>query len=95
MLHGKATVVSDVPGSGMGWIVEHGGTGIKVRPADEEALATALKYLLENREEARAMGRRGKEKFDRAFGIDQSVASLIVVYRAVTAAEAGHEKAIN
>ena len=59
------------------------------------AMFTALKYLVENPEEARAMGRRGKQKFDRAFGIDQSVASLIVVYRAVTAAEAAHEKAKN
>lgn len=93
MLHAKATVVSDVPGSGMGWIVEHGGTGIKVKPADHKALANALNYLRENREEARAMGRRGKKKFDRAFEIDHSVASLIDVYRAVTDAEVGQGKA--
>ena len=93
MLHGKATVVSDVPGSGMGWIVEHGGTGIKVKPADVEALAGALTRLRENREETREMGRRGKEKFDRAFEIDHSVALLIDVYREVTASEPGHGKA--
>ncbi len=50
----------------------------------------ALKHLRENREEARAMGRRGKEKFDRAFEIDQSVALLIDVYRLVTANQNEH-----
>ncbi len=34
MYFGKATVISDVPGSGMGWIVNEGITGIKVPVAD-------------------------------------------------------------
>jgi rhamnosyl/mannosyltransferase len=83
MLYGKPTVVSDVPGSGMGWIVEHGATGIKVAPANPEALAEALNHLQDNRAEARAMGQRGKEKFDREFNIDQSVASLVGIYNSL------------
>lgn len=83
MLFGKATVVSDVPGSGMGWVVEHGATGIKVAPADPGALAEALTYLQDHRAEARAMGQRGREKFDREFNIDQSVASLVGIYQSL------------
>jgi rhamnosyl/mannosyltransferase len=83
MLYGKPTVVSDVPGSGMGWVVEHGATGIMVAPANPAALAAALTYLQDHRAEARAMGRRGREKFDREFNIDQSVASLIGIYQSL------------
>jgi rhamnosyl/mannosyltransferase len=86
MLHGKATVVSDVPGSGMGWIVEHGNTGIKVKPANVDALAEALKYLEQHREEAVAMGRRGRMRFEQMFGIDRSTAALAEIYRQVAAA---------
>jgi rhamnosyl/mannosyltransferase len=83
MLHGKATVVSDVPGSGMAWIVEHGITGITVKPADPQALANALQYLQQNREEALAMGRRGRARYEQLFRIDRSTASLIEIYRLV------------
>jgi rhamnosyl/mannosyltransferase len=88
MLHGKATVVSDVPGSGMGWIVEHEHTGLKVPPADANALAEALAWLRDHPEETRAMGRRGREKFDRQFDIDQSALALIDVYRSVSPSNA-------
>ena len=88
MLHGKATVVSEVRGSGMGWNVEHGETGLKVPPADAAALAKALAWLRDHPEETRAMGRRGREKFDRQFNIDQSAGLLADVYRTVSAENA-------
>jgi glycosyltransferase involved in cell wall biosynthesis len=86
MLYGKPTVVSDVPGSGMGWVVEHGATGIKVESANPEALAHALNHLQEHRAEARAMGQRGRERFDREFNIDRSVASLVGIYQSLAGA---------
>ncbi len=86
MLHSKATVVSDVPGSGMGWIVEHGNTGIKVKPADANALAEALEYMQLHREEVVAMGRRGRLRFEQMFQIDRSTASLIEIYRQLVVA---------
>ena len=83
MQNSKATVVSDVPGSGMGWVVEHGKTGIKVEPADVKALAQALKQLQENPVETQAMGHRGRERYEQMFQIDQSTASLIKIYNMV------------
>jgi len=81
MYFGKATVISDVSGSGMGWIVDNGITGLKATPADAGALATAFKRLNANRDELAAMGRRGKQKFDDQFEINHAINRLIEVYQ--------------
>ncbi|MFC1605636.1 glycosyltransferase [Pseudomonadota bacterium] len=83
MYFGKATVVSDVPGSGMGWIVEHGVTGLKVKPADPGALAEALGSLAADRELLREMGQAGREKFERLFEINHAIGGIVDTYRAV------------
>lgn len=84
MYFGKATVISDVPGSGMGWIVDDGITGIKVNPADVDALVQAFNRLREDRDELVKLGQRGKEKFHQHFEIDQAVGNLISLYQDVT-----------
>jgi glycosyltransferase involved in cell wall biosynthesis len=85
MCFGKATVASDIPGSGMGWIVDHGVTGLKVEPADAAALAAAFRQLDLDRKALGEMGRRGKEKFDRLFEIDHAIEGIVDTYRAVLA----------
>lgn len=89
MYFGKATVISDVDGSGMGWVVDDGITGIKVEPADADALASALKQLATNREELADMGRRGKEKFDRQFEIGHAVEGLEKIYVQIASGQMG------
>jgi rhamnosyl/mannosyltransferase len=87
MYFGKATVISDVPGSGMGWIVDHGVTGIKVKPRDPAALAEAFLQLSANRDRSAQMGRRGKEKFEQEFEINRAVDGIIDTYRSVIPSE--------
>lgn len=84
MHFGKTTVISDVAGSGMGWIVDDGITGIKVEPADAGSLAKALERLAANREELTRMGQSGKEKFDQQFEINHAVEGLMTIYQQVT-----------
>lgn len=93
MACGKPTVISDVEGSGMGWVVEHEGTGLKVSPADVEGLAGALRQLQANREKARNLGERGREKFYRQFHIDQSAAGVTRVYNEVLAIDGDSSQA--
>jgi len=81
MYFGKATVISDVPGSGMGWIVDDGVTGLKVKPADADALAAAFERLDANREELVRMGECGKEKFDDQFEINHAIGGVMEVYQ--------------
>ncbi len=80
MYFGKATVISDVPGSGMGWIVDDGITGIKVKPADTSALAAALKQLNADRDKMKRMGQHGKDKFDQQFEINHAILGLMDIY---------------
>jgi len=84
MYFGKATVISDVTGSGMGWIVDDGVTGIKVEPANADSLAEALKRLAANRGELAKMGHNGKEKFNRQFEINHAVEGLLDLYQQTT-----------
>lgn len=81
MYFGKATLISDVTGSGMSWIVDDGVTGIKVNPADAGALAEALKRLSTDRDEMIRMGQGGKDKFDRQFEINHAIEGLIEIYQ--------------
>ena len=81
MHFGKATVISNVAGSGMGWIVDNGSTGIKVKPANPDALAEAFKRLLADPEELSDMGRQGKIKFDQQFEINHAVEGLVKIYQ--------------
>ena len=83
MYFGKTTVISDVPGSGMGWIVDNGITGIKVRPADADALAAVFKQLNNDREKLTEMGKCGKQKFDDQFEINHAVKGLMEVYEQI------------
>jgi len=81
MYFGKATVISDVEGSGMGWVVDNSITGLKVKPADADALAEALNRMASDREELAGMGQRGKEKFDQQFEINHAVEDLVEIYQ--------------
>jgi rhamnosyl/mannosyltransferase len=87
MYFGKATVVGDVAGSGMGWVIDDGTTGIKVKPADSKALAAALTRLSMNREELKRMGQHGKKKFDEHFEINHAVEGLVSIYSQIQTEE--------
>jgi glycosyltransferase involved in cell wall biosynthesis len=80
MYFGKATIASDVPGSGMGWIVDHGVTGLKTSPGSVGELASALGYLQINRDKIDALGENGRNKFDRNFHIDRSTRDIARLY---------------
>jgi rhamnosyl/mannosyltransferase len=81
MACGKATIVSDVPGSGMGWVVDDGITGLKVPTGDEKKLALALQHLDRDRDKMRWMGTQGQHKFHQFFHIDQSANKVVALYR--------------
>lgn len=81
MYFGKATIIGDVEGSGMGWVVDDGITGIKVKPADTDALAGAIRRLETNRAELTGMGQRGKIKFDQQFEINHAISKLVDIYQ--------------
>ena len=71
-----ATAVNGVPD-----LVEPGATGLLARPGDPESLAAAVVWLLDNPEQARRMGRQGREIVRRHFGQSVMCDALDAVYR--------------
>ncbi|WP_020210027.1 glycosyltransferase [Gilvimarinus chinensis] len=84
MARSKACVVTEVPGTGMSWVVQHNQTGLVVAPHDSDALAGALTQLAANRDLCKTMGRAGQIRFRENFTIDVSAAEIKKVYDELT-----------
>lgn len=62
-------------------IVEGSGCGLLVNPLDPEAIAEAIKWLLENPEKAETMGKRGRKAIEECYNWDKESVKLISFYR--------------
>jgi glycosyltransferase involved in cell wall biosynthesis len=77
MAAGKPVVASRV--GGIPDLVKDGETGYLVPPADERALAEAILKLLNDRDRAKVMGQRGKERCQQ-FSLEAMIAKLDNLY---------------
>jgi len=84
MSRGKACIVSDVYGSGMGWVVEDGVTGLKVEPGNAQALSKGLRAASADRAVLARMGRTAEAKFRQRLDIAISAHQVRKVYEDVT-----------
>ena len=75
MASSRAVVSTSI--SGIPELVENGVNGLLVPPGDAQALATAMRTLLEDRERAKEMGRRGQEKVRAEFTLPACVTQLL------------------
>ncbi len=78
MAAGKPVVATN--GGGAREIVADGETGLLVPMGDAEAMAAALGQLLEDPEEARRMGERGRERIAAQFSIERTARGMEAVY---------------
>jgi len=78
MMRGTAVVASEV--GGLGDIVLHERTGLRVSPGDVPALADALVRLLSDREAAEVLGRAARERALEHFSLDGCLARFESVY---------------
>lgn len=86
MRFGKPVVVSDIPGSGAGWVVRQAGHGLLVPPGDPAALAQALRELQRDPVQRRALGQSGATALRERFGIGRVAAAIGDLYRRLLAA---------
>ena len=91
MYCGKATLVSNVPGSGMGWVVDDGITGLHVPPENIDALADSMRKLHQNRDRIAHLGKNGRQRFDRLFHIDKSASGVSELYELVLRTATGNQ----
>ncbi|MFN2287771.1 MAG: glycosyltransferase [Chromatocurvus sp.] len=85
MARGKPCLVADVKGSGMGWLVEHGVTGLTFRPGDAQALADTLQSASADPSGLERMGLAGQEKFREQLDIAISSRQVRQLYDQVLA----------
>lgn len=81
MLAGLPTLVADFPWSRP--YVEEAQCGIVVPAEDPAAYARAIRWLYEHREEAREMGRRGRELVVRKYTWEREQDRLLAFYRKI------------
>jgi starch synthase len=70
-----ATAVGGIPE-----VVEDGVTGVLVPPGRPDALAAALRHVLDRPAEGRAMGRAGRRRVEERFTWDRIAARTLEVY---------------
>ena len=81
MAHGKPCLVSNLAGSGMGWVVTQSGAGQVCPPEDVAAWQTAMVWMAEHPDERDAMGRAGRQALAHRFTIEASARALQGEYR--------------
>lgn len=75
LAHGRPTVTTRI--SGIPELVRDGENGLLVAPGDPLALARAMRTVLEDHEQARAMGASGREAVRREFELSRCTAQLL------------------
>ncbi|MFZ3047520.1 MAG: glycosyltransferase [Desulfatirhabdiaceae bacterium] len=81
MRYGKPVVASDIPGSGIGLVVQDGVTGFLVQPGDAASIARSVNQIFDQPELRLKMGRLASERFFRVFQIDRVAQEIIALYR--------------
>jgi glycosyltransferase involved in cell wall biosynthesis len=79
MALGKPVVATDIGGARE--IVEHGRTGLIVPPGDSDALAHAIKQILQQEDRGRAMGKAGQLRVKSEFSIRRMAEGTLLAYR--------------
>jgi len=67
--------------TGIPELIDSGKTGLLVPPSDTDALVAALRRLIDDRDAAREMGRRAREKVCRDYDLERNVAGLADIFR--------------
>lgn len=88
MLLRKPVVMTAV--SGVEEIIQDNSMGVIVPEKDSRALAEAILRLLQNKEEARRMGRRAEESIRQRFGIKGPVSQVTQLYRDLLTKKESH-----
>ena len=84
MRFGKPVVVSDISGSGVGWVVDQAGQGLKVPVGDAQALAAALRALQNDSVKRTKLGQAGTTALREQFGIEPVAAAITNLYGRLT-----------
>ena len=77
---GRPLVTTDVPGSGMSHANIHGETGLVCQPADSKALASALRTLMDDPQQANIFGNNARQRFQALFTMEAVCDAIVQIY---------------
>jgi len=80
MRFGRAVVASDIPGSGVGWVVREAGHGRLVTPGEAASLAAALEELGRNAHERARLGEQGRRALVERFAMAPVARAIAGIY---------------
>ncbi len=83
MAAGLPIVATDIPGSGVPWVNQHGITGLNVPTENSEALAQAIQQLLDNRPMHQAMCEAGRARYMQEFTEDRMVSRAVDLFNSL------------
>jgi glycosyltransferase involved in cell wall biosynthesis len=83
MRAGLPAVASAIPGSGVGYVVDDGSTGLLVPPGDEQALATALGRYADDPALRKHHGDAGRARWRATFTPDRAAQASLDLYRSI------------
>lgn len=89
MHHARPCIVSDLPGSGMPWLVTQAGAGVCVVPEDVSGWQSAIQQLQSRPEQRTQWGKAGQQALQAHFSIAACSRALSTQY-ALAAPEADH-----
>ncbi len=78
---GLPIITSDAPGCRE--VVQAGENGLLVPPKDAEALAKAIKYLIENHELRLKMGLKSRQRAEQEFSEEQIISETLAIYHEI------------
>ncbi len=85
MAVGRPVVASDITGSGVPWVNQHGRTGLNVPVNDAGALADALRSLLSDDTLRHALGQGARRRYEEEFSAARMTARVLDLYRSLLA----------
>lgn len=77
----RPVIATNIPGSGVPWVNQHGVTGINVPVSDPIALAEAINTLMADEELRKRLGAGGRRRFETQFLATHMVDRAIKLYR--------------
>lgn len=83
MARGIPVVATEIAGSGVPWVNQHGITGLNVPVGDAAALASALTQLLADTQRRAQMSREARRRFEEEFTSELATSRFIALYHAL------------
>lgn len=81
MARGLPVVATDIPGSGLGWLLQPGVTGLQVPARNPEALSSALRTLLADPPQCARLGAAGRARWAAHFSAETMADQTLALYQ--------------